>query len=667
LSLNFKAFDFTDNGAHHGGFYFIPPDPIGAAGFEHLVNVGNVYIEWYDKLTGTLQNQQSLETFFAPLSAVNLHLFDPKVRYDQYEDRFVVVCLEQQDTFFGDPVDSSRILVAVSKTSDPNAGWWFHSINSFINIGGIPSWADYPGLGLDDKAVYITNNMFGFGAFGGSYTGERLWIVHKNWYNGPNNAATVTIHDVYGLTGIAGFATTTQPAHMYGVLPNGSTGLPLGTFLVSYSGLTAGGPGGIEFVNVIEVTNPLGAVTFAQMFVPCTDIEDVGGIYGFPSLPDAPQAGGAALIEVNDRRALDAVWRNNKLVLTSTILPNAGPDVGQTTAHFWELDTSTPIPNLSCIQEANIGAEDLGNETYTFFPSVTVDWCGNIAIGFCASNPEIFCGAYYTGQDKNNDPPGTVQPTGTLKVGEAYYLRTFGGPRNRWGDYTGISLCPVDQVTFWTYNQYAWIRGTPIGGEDGQWSTWWGSWTHGCPPVAVAITSFDATLIDGGVQLSSTFSTNFDALNVNIYRGKGEGDPPFFKSVAPENGSFRYLDKDVEAGETYSYRVGVTDRDGEVISHKVEVNVPIREVTLDQNNPNPFNPATSITFTLPSVQHVRLDVYDATGRFVKRLFEGTGRIGANHLEWTGTNSKGERVGSGVYYYKLTAGKRVETRKMVLLK
>jgi hypothetical protein len=666
LLLNFKAFDFTDNGAIHNNFYFIPPDPIGAAGPEHLVNVGNVYIEWYVKATGVRQNQQALETFFANLNPVNLHLFDPKVRYDQHANRFVVVVLEQQDTFVGDPVNSSRILVAVSKTADPNAGWWFHSINSLINIGGTPSWADYPGLGLDDKAVYITNNMFSFGG-APAYTGQRLWIVHKNWYGGPDNSATVTVHDPFTATSISAFATTAQPAHMYGALPNGSTGLPLGTFIVSYSGLTAGGPGGLEFVNVIEVTDPIGAVLFAQMFVQCTDIEDVGGIFGFPPLPDAPQAGGPALIEVNDRRALDAVWRDDKLVMTATILPNAGADAGQTTAHFWELNTFNPIPNLVCLQEANIGAEDLGLETYTFFPSCTVDHCGNIAIGFCASNPQIFCGAYYTGQDKTVDPAGTVQPTGTLKVGEDYYLRTFGAGRNRWGDYTGISLCPVDEVTFWTYNQYAWPRGTPIGGEDGRWSTWWGSWRFGCPPIAVAISFFDAAVTDDGVELRSEFASHFNVVNVNIYRGNADDEPLFYKSVTPGDRGFRYLDTDVDPGKTYSYRLGVTDKDGEVFSQRVEVRVPDRGVALEQNIPNPFNPATSITFTLPSVQHVQVDIYDAAGRFVTRLFSGTGQSGANRLEWDGTNANGHRVGSGVYYYQLRAGEFAETRTMVLLK
>ena len=125
---------------------------------------------------------------------------------------------------------------------------------------------------------------------------------------------------------------------MYGPLPLGSTGSPLGTFLCSYSGITIDpAPPNTEFVQVVEVTDPLGGgggPFFVHMFVECDNIE--GDLY--PALPDAPQFGVPCLIEVNDRRALNAVWRDACLYTCATILPNAGPDIGQTTAHWWRID-----------------------------------------------------------------------------------------------------------------------------------------------------------------------------------------------------------------------------------------------------------------------------------------------------------------------------------------
>ena len=146
------------------------------------------------------------------------------------------------------------------------------------------------GFGVDDKAVYVTNNMF---AFGGGFTGVRLWIIDKTWYGGPDQSAVVTVHDP--ITGGA-FGLTMQPAHMYGAPPIGSTGSPLGTFLCGYSGVTFGGPGGIEVLQIIEVTDPLGGgggPFFTLQFVECDDIEDIGGAFGFPPLADAPQLGTA--------------------------------------------------------------------------------------------------------------------------------------------------------------------------------------------------------------------------------------------------------------------------------------------------------------------------------------------------------------------------------------
>ncbi len=95
------------------------------------------------------------------------------------------------------------------------------------------------------------------------------------------------------------------------------------------------------------------------------------------------------------------------------------------------------------------------------------------------------------------DPPGTVQPTGTLAAGQDFYVRTYGSGRNRWGDYSGISLDPADDVTFWVFNEYAMPRGTPTNPppEDGRWATEWGSFIMGCQPVAVAITGFEARVL----------------------------------------------------------------------------------------------------------------------------------------------------------------------------
>jgi len=86
-----------------------------------------------------------------------------------------------------------------------------------------------------------------------------------------------------------------------------------------------------------------------------------------------------------------------------------------------------------------------------------------------------------------------------------------------------------------------------------------------------------------------------------------------------------------------------------------------------QNSPNPFNPTTSIAFTLPSECDVSLEVYDVSGRKVATLLRGTLPQGRHLAEWNGTRENGQRVASGVYFYKLTAGDEEVNKTMVMLK
>jgi hypothetical protein len=91
------------------------------------------------------------------------------------------------------------------------------------------------------------------------------------------------------------------------------------------------------------------------------------------------------------------------------------------------------------------------------------------------------------------------------------------------------------------------------------------------------------------------------------------------------------------------------------------------EIFLEQNRPNPFNPATTISFSIRSAGDVSLRIYDSAGRLVRNLIDGHRSEGSHSVEWDGTNDSGARVSSGVYHYRLTAGGEMRSRKMVLLR
>ncbi len=91
-----------------------------------------------------------------------------------------------------------------------------------------------------------------------------------------------------------------------------------------------------------------------------------------------------------------------------------------------------------------------------------------------------------------------------------------------------------------------------------------------------------------------------------------------------------------------------------------------REFALEQNYPNPFNPETLVKFQLPKAAHVRLEVFDLTGRKIRTLGLQKFAAGVHATKWDGKNDAGEPAPSGVYLYRLQAESFVQSRKMILL-
>ena len=91
------------------------------------------------------------------------------------------------------------------------------------------------------------------------------------------------------------------------------------------------------------------------------------------------------------------------------------------------------------------------------------------------------------------------------------------------------------------------------------------------------------------------------------------------------------------------------------------------EFTLSQNYPNPFNPTTVISFNLPKTSQVKLTVFNVLGQEVATLVNDRLNEGPHTVTWTGTDNNGNTVSSGLYLYRLTAGDKSLSKKMVLTK
>ncbi len=87
---------------------------------------------------------------------------------------------------------------------------------------------------------------------------------------------------------------------------------------------------------------------------------------------------------------------------------------------------------------------------------------------------------------------------------------------------------------------------------------------------------------------------------------------------------------------------------------------------LSQNFPNPFNPETQISYSLPQDAHVTLTIFNIVGQKVKTLVDELQDAGYKTIHWDGKNDSGNEVSSGIYFYRIQAGDYSQTKRMVLL-
>ncbi len=134
--------------------------------------------------------------------------------------------------------------------------------------------------------------------------------------------------------------------------------------------------------------------------------------------------------------------------------------------------------------------------------------------------------------------------------------------------------------------------------------------------------------------------------------------------------SYQFCDENVAEGHSYYYQIeSVSTTGGLAVFGPVLFHVsggPDR-TTLDQNYPNPFNNQTTIGFDLVRESRIKLDVYTVSGEHVCSLLDARWPAVRYSVLWNGKSDTGHPLASGTYVVKMTAGKSVLTKMMVLLK
>lgn len=96
------------------------------------------------------------------------------------------------------------------------------------------------------------------------------------------------------------------------------------------------------------------------------------------------------------------------------------------------------------------------------------------------------------------------------------------------------------------------------------------------------------------------------------------------------------------------------------VSHEPE------NLTFISSFPNPFSSTTSIQYFLNKPGFVNLDIYSITGEKIRVLVNESQNYGLQTIDWNVTNSQGQRVPAGIYFYRLQSGNQIKTGKLILM-
>jgi FlgD Ig-like domain len=159
---------------------------------------------------------------------------------------------------------------------------------------------------------------------------------------------------------------------------------------------------------------------------------------------------------------------------------------------------------------------------------------------------------------------------------------------------------------------------------------------------------------------SSTWLKLADYQSHEVLRGQGTTTCP---------SEYVFIDVDVVAGESYSYRLSDVSENGDIIAHpSIDISMnDISKTQIEKIYPNPFNPQTDISYSLHEDSDVKIRVVDIFGRIVKTLQNGDQTSGSYHVYWNGCNDSNTQAPSGMYFIQMQTDNSNEIQKVVLMK
>jgi hypothetical protein len=471
-------------GVGNGDYGFVPnaapPDTNGAVGATQYVQWVNESFAVFDKSTGALVHGpvagNTLWSGFGGGCETN-NDGDPIVQYDKAANRWVLTQFSVTTTPF-------LQCVAVSTTSDATGTYARYAFSQ-------PNFNDYPKLGVWSDGYYISFNMFS----GNRFVGGRACAFDRSAM----------------LAGAAATQICFQLSNSFGgLLPSdldGATAPPTGSpnFYLAF------GSNSLDLWKFhADFVTPANSTFTGPTSIPVAAF--AAGCSGGGTC--IPQAGTSQLLDsLADRLMYRLAYRNfadhESLVVNHSV--TAGSSVG---VRWYEVRSPNATPTV--FQQGTYAPDS----NFRWMGSIAMDKAGNIAVGYSVSSGSIKPAIRYTGRAPG-DPLGTLQAENTIINGGG----AQSGGLNRWGDYSAMTIDPVDDCTFFYTNEYLKADGSF------NWSTQIASFKFpSCSSAPPALTTITVSPSSASVQTGG--SQQFAATGLDQFGNPMNPQPTFTWSVS---------------------------------------------------------------------------------------------------------------------------------------
>jgi hypothetical protein len=466
----------------------LPPDPNGAVGPNHYVQMVNSSVAVYSKAGATLMTPKAINTLWSvtPNSECFTHNNgDPIVLYDQLADRWLVSQFVVQAS-----TENYAQCIAISQTADPTGAYYLYEFDESAD-----TFNDYPHLGVWPDGYYMSTNQFPKSTTGTVAAGA--WVFERPKMILGQSARYVFFDETPLAQNCAAGNCTYTP---FGQLPStldGKVPPPDGApnlFVETDDTNTPDTPPATTVHDEMHIwkfhvdwSNPANSSFGVGSSAPAAKPGFPGQYAGNAGQPNfilpianylasecqiengpndctpekvAPPQPAQYLDVLGDRLMHRLVYRNygdhESLVVNQTVdtSPDPSTGVGRNGVRWYELRSMSTSPVV--YQQGTFAPlQDPTNPLWRWMGSVAMDHSGNLAAGYSASGPNQFPSLFYAGR-LASDPLGDLtQGEATLFPGQGIEANTGIYPfRNRWGDYSAITVDPADDCTFWYTNEY---------------------------------------------------------------------------------------------------------------------------------------------------------------------------------------------------------------------